>query len=162
MPTNRIWNEALATACITDELAARQAFLPSGAPAASALLPLLHALQREFGFVHPDAVPLLASALNLSKAEVRGVISFYSDFRVEPPAPHVLKLCRAEACQAVGSERLAAHLAASAVGTAVHVEAVMCLGNCALGPSALIDEQLVGRLDEAKVDTILTRLRGAP
>jgi formate dehydrogenase subunit gamma len=159
MPTYPSWSEALATACISEELTARRTFLPANAPAASALLPLLHALQHRFGYLHADAVPLLATTLNLSKAEVRGVISFYSDFRVEPPPSHVIKLCRAEACQAVGSERLATHLTANTAGTSVHVEAVMCLGNCALGPSALVDDELIGRLDETRVDRVLETLR---
>ena len=95
------WNEGLAQSRIAEELSARRAFFATTEPAATALLPLLHALQHTFGFVAPEAVPLLANALNLSKAEVRGVISFYSDFRTEPPTKPVIKLCRAEACQAV-------------------------------------------------------------
>lgn len=154
------WSEDLARARISAEVSARLAFLPPGAPASSALLPLLHDLQHCFGYVHDDAVPLLAAALNLSKAEVRGVIGFYSDFRTSPPPSQVVKLCRAEACQAVGSERLAAHLSQKHPG--VCVEEVFCLGNCALGPSALVGDELVGRLDERRTDALVAKLGGTP
>jgi formate dehydrogenase subunit gamma len=156
MTTPVRWSEDLARARISAELSARQAFLPAGAPAASALLPLLHELQQCFGYVHDDAVPMLAQALNLSKAEVRGVISFYSDFRTTPPPAQALKLCRAEACQAVGSERIAAHLQAK--HPQVCVEEVFCLGNCALGPAALVGDELIGRVDERRADALVKRL----
>src|SRR5262245_33539783 len=112
-----------------------------------ALLPLLHALQEEFGFVAPQAVPLIAEALNLSRAEVHGVISFYHDFRTEPPARHVVKLCRAESCQSRGAAAIEAELSRHlgvAMGHArkdgqVALEPVYCLGLCAIGPNALVD-----------------------
>jgi formate dehydrogenase subunit gamma len=127
-----------------------------------AMLPILHALQDEFGYIEPAAEPLIADALNLSLAEVHGVISFYHDFRRAPPGHRVVKLCRAEACQAVGCEALVNHMASahsiavdttSADGT-LTFETVYCLGNCALGPAALVDGALVGRLTEASLSAL--------
>lgn len=123
-----------------------------------ATLPILHALQEEFGHVDPQAVPLIAEALNLSRAEVHGAISFYHDFRTAPPPQRVIKLCRAEACQSLGCETLVDELAqdhgivvdGAAHGDAI-VETVYCLGNCALGPSALVDGELIGRVDAARI-----------
>ena len=126
---------------------------------AGACLPILHALQEEFGHVPAEAVPLVAEALNLSRAEVHGVVSFYHDFRKTAPGRHVLKLCRAEACQSMGSEALAERLE-RALGIAfgettpdrrVTLEEVYCLGNCALSPSVMVDGELHGRCDEGKV-----------
>jgi len=125
-----------------------------------ATLPILHALQEVFGCVPAEAVPMVAEALNLSRAEVHGVVSFYHDFRAAPPGRTVVKLCRAEACQAVGSEELAAEMErrlgiASGQTTAdqrVTLEAIYCLGNCACGPSALIDGKLEAYLDADKVE----------
>lgn len=125
------------------------------------LLPILHAVQDAFGHVPEAALPVIAERLNLSRAEVHGVASFYHDFRTHPAARHVVKLCRAEACQAQGADALAAH-AKSRLGTDFHgtagevtLEPVFCLGLCACGPAAMIDGKLVGRLDAAKLDTIL-------
>ena len=121
-----------------------------------ALLPVLHALTSAFGYVPSAAVPLIADALNLSRAEVHGVISFYHDFRTAPPPAHVLKLCRAEACQARGGEALATATAAKLTGRAdISLEAVYCLGLCASGPAALLDDRLIGRLDAARLDAAL-------
>jgi len=120
-----------------------------------AALPILHALQEAFGYVDRAAVPLIAEALNLSRAEVHGILTFYHDFRTEPPSGRVIKLCRAEACQAQGCESLAAEAEAQ-LGVAVDggpgkggvaIETVYCLGNCALGPAALVEGALIGRLD---------------
>ena len=127
-----------------------------------ALLPLLHELQEEFGFVDPRAVPLIADALNLSRAEVHGVISFYHDFRTEPPARHVVKLCRAEACQSRGGAAIEAELVLHlgvAMGHArkdgqVALEPVYCLGLCAIGPNAMVDGCPVARIDGAAVERI--------
>lgn len=124
-----------------------------------ATLPILHALQEEFGHIDPQAVPLIADALNLSRAEVHGTISFYHDFRTAPPPRRVIKLCRAEACQALGCEKLVDDLARDhgiavddhAAAAGVAVETVYCLGNCALGPAALVDGELIGRLDSARL-----------
>jgi formate dehydrogenase subunit gamma len=126
-------------------------------------LVILQALQREFGFISDDAVVLVADALNLTRADVHGIVTFYHDFRREPAGRHVLKLCRAEACQALGGERLAAHgqarLGIAWGGTtadgAVTLEPVFCLGLCASGPAALLDGRPVGRLDTARLDRLL-------
>jgi formate dehydrogenase subunit gamma len=127
-------------------------------------LPILHALQETFGHVPEAAVRMVAEALNLSRAEVHGVVTFYHDFRREPPGRRVLKLCRAEACQAAGGDALAA-AAQSRLGieightTAdgrVTLEAVYCLGLCATAPSAMLDDRVVGRLDEPRLTALLT------
>lgn len=145
-----------------DEGAAR-AIIAAHRDMPGATLPILHALQDHFGYVDRAAIPLIADALNLSRAEVHGVVTFYHDFRDRPPGRVVVKLCRAEACQALGVEDLVDHLArhhdlvpgrTSADG-AVTVESVYCLGNCALGPAALVDGAPVGRLDRAGLDAIL-------
>jgi formate dehydrogenase subunit gamma len=120
-----------------------------------ATLPILHALQEEFGYVDRAAIPLIADALNLSHAEIHGVISFYPDFHDALPSERVIKLCRAEACQALGCEALVDHardnlglrIDAAAPHRRVQIETVYCLGNCALGPSALVEGALIGRLD---------------
>ena len=125
-----------------------------------AALPILHALQDHFGYIDKAAIPLIAEALNLSKAEIHGIVSFYHDFRPAPAHGEVLKLCRAESCQAMGCEALVAHLASAhriepdkpRVGAALHVETVYCLGNCALSPAALLNGDPIGRLTPAKLD----------
>lgn len=127
------------------------------------LLPILHAMQAEFGHVPQAAVPLLADALNISKAEVHGVISFYHDFREAPAGRHIVKICRAEACQAVGADGLAeatlARLGVEWHGTtrngAVTIEPVYCLGLCACGPAAMVDGKVIGRVDKARMDKLL-------
>ena len=129
------------------------------------LLPILHEIQETFGFVPRPALPVIASALNLSRAEVYGVATFYHDFRAAPAGRRVLKLCRAEACQSMGCEALVAR-AEERLGTAcgstsaegVTLEAVYCLGLCATGPSALVDGQVVGRLDPGKIDAMIDGL----
>ena len=127
------------------------------------LLPILHAVQAAFGHVPQAVLPQIAKALNISKAEVHGVVSFYHDFREAPAGRHVLKLCRAEACQAMGADRVAAGVKA-ALGVdwhgttadgAVTLEPVFCLGLCACGPAAMLDGRLVGRCDEARVAALL-------
>jgi formate dehydrogenase subunit gamma len=131
-----------------------------------ALLAILHALQEEFGYVPEQAVPLVASALNLSRAEVHGVVSFYHDFRHAPPGRHVLKLCRAEACQSLGANAVAAHLRSRLDvdwhGTtrdgAVTLEPVFCLGLCAIGPAALLNGKPLARLDPARLEAELETL----
>lgn len=132
-----------------------------------ALLPILHAIQADFGYVPQAALPIIAQDLNLSRAEVHGVMSFYHDFRENPAGKHVLKLCRAEACQAVGADRVAAH-AQKALGIewhettkdgAVTLEPVFCLGLCACAPAAIVDGKLVGRVDEARIDAIIGGLK---
>lgn len=127
------------------------------------LLPILHAIQESFGHVPEAAVPLIAESLNITRAEVHGVMSFYHDFRDVPAGRHVVKICRAEACQAVGANALAAatleKLGVDWHGTsangAVTVEPVYCLGLCACGPAAMVDGRVVGRLDTDKIDAII-------
>jgi formate dehydrogenase subunit gamma len=128
-----------------------------------ATLVILHALQEAFGYVPEPAIPMVAEALNLSRAEVHGVFTFYHDFRHAPAGDHVLKLCRAEACQAAGGDALAARAEAKlgiALGhtTAderVTLEPIYCLGLCATAPSAMLDGRIVGRLDEARLDALV-------
>lgn len=127
------------------------------------LLPMLHALQEEFGHVPQAAVPVLADLLNLSRAEVHGVISFYHDFREAPAGRHVLKICRAEACQSMGGQALAdAVLSRLGIGWhdttangAVTVEPVYCLGMCACAPAAMLDSRVVARLDDTRMARLL-------
>jgi formate dehydrogenase subunit gamma len=123
------------------------------------LLPILHAVQEAYGYVPEAAVPQIALSLGLSKAEVHGVVSFYHDFREKPAGRHLLKLCRAEACQAMGADRVAGAVKA-ALGIDWHettpdgnvtLEPVFCLGLCACGPAAMVDGRLVGRCDESIV-----------
>jgi formate dehydrogenase subunit gamma len=130
-----------------------------------ALLPILHALCERFGYVDERAIPVVAEVLNLSRADVHGVVSFYHDFRRSPAGRHVIKICRAEACQAMGSDRLVGQLE-KALGIAcgettpdgrVTLEAVYCLGNCALSPSALIDGRIYGRLDAGRTVALVGR-----
>jgi formate dehydrogenase subunit gamma len=128
-----------------------------------ATLVILHALQEAFGYVPEPAIPMIATALSLSRAEVHGVFTFYHDFRREPAGRHVLKLCRAEACQAAGGDALAARAEAQlgiALGhttadARVTLEPIYCLGLCATPPSAMLDGRVVGRLDEARIDALV-------
>jgi formate dehydrogenase subunit gamma len=128
-----------------------------------ALLPILHALQDEFGYVDKAAIPLIADSLNLSHAEVHGVISFYHDFRHGPAGRHVLKMCRAEACQSMGCEstirhvekRLGVHLGETSEDRSFTVDAVYCLGNCALSPAVMLDGKLYGRVSREVADFLI-------
>jgi formate dehydrogenase subunit gamma len=134
-----------------------------------ALLPILHALQEHFGYVDDRAIPFIAEALNVTKAEVRGVVSFYADFRRAPVEGGVLKLCRAEACQSMGCEDLVAYLAVQhrrepdkpERGASLRVETVYCLGNCALSPAGLLNGEPIGRLDRAAIDAIVRGASGS-
>lgn len=145
-------------------IVAAQNLVAEWASVSGASLPMLHALQEEFGYVDKAAVKLIADTLNLSQAEIHGVISFYHDFRDAPPTGRVIKLCRAEACQALGCEVLVSHAAQHHGITAdlpsyksnVVIETVYCLGNCALGPSALVEGELIGRLDAALLSELCT------
>lgn len=135
-----------------------------------ALLPVLHAVQDALGHIPSAAVPIIARALNLSRAEVHGVIGFYRHFRTRAPGRHVVQVCRAEACQAVGAKALEDH-ARRALGCGFHetsadgsvtLEPVYCLGNCACGPSVRVDDEIVGRVDARRFDELLAALRDAP
>ena len=157
MPEYKPWSAETAVALITEK-----------ADLDGALLPVLHALNDAFGHVPDQAVPLVAGALNLSRAEVHGVLTFYHDFRRKPAPRHVVKLCQAEACQARGSVALTAH-AEKTLGTAidahghpnprgVSLEPIYCLGLCASGPNALIDGRPHARLTPERFDALTKEL----
>lgn len=130
-----------------------------------ALLPILHGVQAEFGCIDAEVVPVLAAELNLSRADVHGVVTFYSDFRSEPAGAVVVRLCRAEACQSVGAERLVADaeqvfgvkVGQTTPDGSVTLGQVFCLGNCALGPAAQINGRMYGRLDRSRLVEILAK-----
>ncbi len=132
-----------------------------------ALLPIFHAIQHRLGWVPASSVPLIAQALNLSRADVHGVLTFYHDFRQAPAGRHVLKLCQAEACQSRGSRELTEHaearlgvpLGETTSDGAVTLEAIYCLGLCASGPAALIDGAPMARLNAAAMDGLIERVR---
>ncbi|HEY0638587.1 MAG TPA: NAD(P)H-dependent oxidoreductase subunit E [Pseudonocardiaceae bacterium] len=127
------------------------------------LLPILHDLQEEFGYLDAEAITVVADVLNLSRAEVYGVVSFYADFTEVPRGARTVRVCRAEACRAVGSEELAEHatrrlgvaFGQTAPDRSVTLEQVFCLGNCALGPSVQVDGRLHGRVDAARFDSLV-------
>ncbi len=127
------------------------------------LLEILHDVQSALGYVPEAAVPALAKALNLSRAEVHGVVTFYHDFRSKPAGRHVLKLCRAEACQSMGcevlveraQERLGIACGSTSADGAVTLEATYCLGLCATAPSAMMDGRIVGRMTADRLDALL-------
>lgn len=132
-----------------------------------ALLPILHAVQKELGFIPAELVGRIAEALNLSRADVHGVISFYHYFRTHRPGRHVVQLCRAEACQAWQGEATEAR-AKQSLGVDYHgtsadgaftLEPVYCLGNCAAGPSMMIDEKLYGRVTPERLEQLLGEWR---
>jgi formate dehydrogenase subunit gamma len=132
-----------------------------------ATIVILHALQAAFGYVPEPAIPMIAQVLNLSRAEVHGVFTFYHDFRREPAGKHVLKLCRAEACQAAGGDALAARaeatlgisLGSTTADARVTLEPIYCLGLCATAPSAMLDGRVVGRLDEQRLDALVAEVQ---
>jgi len=132
------------------------------------LLLVLHAVQRKHGFVPAEAVPYIAERLNLSRAEVHGVLSFYHHFRRSPPGRHVVQVCRAESCQAMGADHLAQH-AQQRLGIQFHettpdgtfsLEPVYCLGNCACSPAVMIDDELFGRVSAEQFDALLAERGG--
>jgi formate dehydrogenase subunit gamma len=135
-----------------------------------ALLPILHAVQDRLGFIPPDAAARIADSLNWSHADVHGVITFYHDFRRAPPGRHVVKLCRAEACQSMGSRGLEARLKArlgvdfgeTTRDGAITLEPVYCLGNCACSPAVMIDGELRGRMTEQRLDELIAPLIDPP
>lgn len=136
-----------------------------------ALLPILHGVQAAIGYVPPDCIETIARSLNLSRAEVHGVVTFYHEFRSAPAGRHVLKLCRAESCQSVGADALIAH-AERKLGVAMHqttadgsltLEPIYCLGNCALSPALLVDhDEIYGMVTAERFDAIVTDLQGRP
>ncbi|HEX5431500.1 MAG TPA: formate dehydrogenase subunit gamma [Bryobacteraceae bacterium] len=132
-----------------------------------ALLPILHALQEEFGYIDKAAIPLVAEVLNISRAEVHGVIGFYHDFRQSPPGRHVLKMCRAEACQSMGCDRtithvekrLGAKLGQTTEDGSFSVDQVFCLGLCAMSPAAMLDDKPYGRVSPEVADFLIDSAR---
>ncbi len=152
MKERRAWNSDTAAAMIS-----------AHAGEAGALLPILHDVQEAFGYIPEPATPMIAQALNLSRAEVHGVVTFYHDLRAEPAGRHVLKLCCAEACQSCGGDALAARaedrlgikLGETSSDGRVTLKPVYCLGLCSVSPSAMIDGRIVGRLDEKKLDALI-------
>jgi formate dehydrogenase subunit gamma len=152
MPRYEPWNAERAS-----DIIARHLHLEGAA------LPILHAFQDVFGCVPADAVPLVAEALNLSRAEIHGTVTFYHDFRKEAPGRRVLKLCRAESCQAAGGDALAARAQAklgvgmgeTTLDRRITLEPVYCLGLCHSSPAAMLDKHVYGMLDEAKIDALV-------
>jgi formate dehydrogenase subunit gamma len=132
-----------------------------------ALLPILHGIQEELGYVPEDAVPVIASELNLTRAEVHGVVTFYHDFRSHPAGRHVIKVCQAESCQAAGGVRTTEHAKKvldidfhqTTADRSCSLEPVYCLGNCALSPSVMVDDEVFGRVDEQRFDEIVEEIR---
>ena len=134
-----------------------------------ALLPILHGIQDRIGHIPPEAVPVIADVLNLSRAEVHGVISFYHYFRQTPPGRHTVQICQAESCQAMGSAKLTAH-AKQHLGIDFHqttvdeefsLEPVYCLGNCACSPAVMIDDEVYGRVSNGRLEQLLETARKA-
>ncbi|MGA7594357.1 MAG: formate dehydrogenase subunit gamma [Gallionella sp.] len=122
------------------------------------LLPILHDIQDAFGFIPPDSVAQIASALNLSRAEVHGVITFYHHFRTTPPGRHTIQICCAEACQSMGAERLVEHAEHRIAGRKpgeYSLHPVYCLGLCATSPAMMIDEELHARVTPEKFDRLI-------
>ena len=126
-----------------------------------ALIEILHEVQAEKRYISDDALRAIAECLNISRADIHGVVSFYHDFRREPPPGVIIRICRAEACQAVGAEALAAHAAAAyPPGGDVGIEPVYCLGNCALGPAVMVNGKLHARMTPEKLGALAAN-RGA-
>jgi formate dehydrogenase subunit gamma len=156
VPTYEPWDAERATEIISGELRRE-------GPA----LPILHALQKAFGHIPEAAVAMVAQALNLSRAEVHGVVTFYHDFRHERPGRHVLRLCQAEACQAAGGDvlttsaqaKLAVAMGDTSADGAVTLEPVYCLGLCATAPSGMLDGRVVGRLTADRLAALLDEAR---
>jgi formate dehydrogenase subunit gamma len=133
------------------------------------LLIVLHAIQEEFGYIPEEAEPVVAEGLNLSRAEVHGVVTFYHYFRHHPPGRHVVQICQAESCKSMNSDKLTEH-ARRALGIEMNqttsdgqftLEPVYCLGNCACSPAMMVDGQVYGRLTNARFDAVLAEHRRA-
>jgi formate dehydrogenase subunit gamma len=158
-----VWEEKILSGRTAFDVDLARTLIDRKRTMSGATLPILHDLLEQFGYIDDGAIPLIADALNISRAEALGVVSFYHDFRRSPIDGPVLKLCRAESCQAMGCEDLVSHLAvshgvavdASNEGSGIHVESVYCLGNCALSPAALLDGEPIGRLNRDRLDAIV-------
>lgn len=144
-----------------------QAIIDENKNRPGALMPILTALWHKFGYINTEIVPRLAKTLNLSRAEVHGVVTFYHDFRTEPPGKHVIRLCRAEACQSMNGRDLESHIK-SRLNVGGHettkdgtftLEPVYCLGNCACAPAVMIDEDLHGRVTPERFDRLIAETR---
>jgi len=134
-----------------------------------ALLPILHGIQDALGYVPREAIPQIAHALNLSRAEIHGVVSFYHHFRTSPPGRHTVYLCRAESCQSMGANALVEHAKAK-LGVGFHettsdgfftLESIYCLGNCACSPAMMIDEELYGRVTPQRFEEVVRQVKEA-
>jgi len=144
-----------------------EASITSNKDKPGALLPILHGIQDNIGYIPPEAVPVIASELNLSRAEVHGVISFYHYFRETPPGKHTLQICQAESCQAMGSAALTEHAKAllhidfhqTTGDQAVSLEPVYCLGNCACSPAIMLDDEVYGRVTPTQLAQLIDQAR---
>jgi formate dehydrogenase subunit gamma len=142
------------------------AALNAGKDRPGAMLPVLHAIQDGIGFVPPESLPIIGKALNVSRAEVHGVVTFYPHFRSTPPGKHVIQICRAEACQSMGANELLAHaqktlrvgLHDTSADGEITLEPVYCLGNCACSPAIMVDDDLHGRVTPLRFDAIIAGL----
>ena len=155
------------TALSQQELASIEAHIAAHKGRPGALLPLLHAIQDDIGYVPETAYPLIGKALALSVAEVHGVVTFYHHFRTHPVGRHVLQVCRAESCQSMGSEKLEAHIK-STLGVDYHqttadgkitLEPVYCLGNCGCSPAVMLDDEVYGLMDVQKIDELMREVK---
>lgn len=159
----------MATALSVQQLTKIEAHIAAHKAMPGALLPLLHAIQDDIGYVPEDSYPQISKALALSVAEVHGVVTFYHHFRRNPAGKHVLQVCRAESCQAMGSEKLEAHIKTT-LGVDYHqttkdgaitLEPVYCLGNCACSPAVMMDDEVYGRMDATKVAELISEVSAA-
>lgn len=157
----------VAVTLTTQELAKIEAHITTHKNMPGALLPLLHAIQDDLGYVPEESYPYISKALALSVAEVHGVVTFYHHFRTHQKGKHVLQVCRAESCQAMGSEKLEAHIK-STLGIDYHqttqdgaitLEPVYCLGNCACSPAVMLDDEVYGRVDAQKVAELISEVQ---
>ena len=150
------------TVSVEEQVRVTREVLDRHAGTEGAALPVLHEIQEALGFVPTEAIPLVAHALNRSRAEIHGVVTFYHDFRAAPAGRHVVKLCQAEACQSMGSagvaaalsQRLGVGLGETSGDGRVTLEPVYCLGLCACAPAAMVDGEVMGRLDQAAIEAI--------
>lgn len=133
------------------------------------LLPLMHAIQDDLGYIPEESYALISKAFNLSVAEIHGFVSFYHHFRTSPPGRHILHICRAESCQAMGAEALEDHAKAklkidyhqTAKDGSITLEPIYCLGNCALSPAVMLDEKVYGRVSKTRLDALMATSRDA-
>jgi formate dehydrogenase subunit gamma len=155
----RVWNIGVVNQAITWDVAIAREIIAAHAHLDGAALPILHAVQDRFGYVPDEALPLIAEALNISRADIYGVLTFYHDFRRAPAGRRIVKVCRAEACQSMGGREAAAALLAeckldwgqTSMDGALTIEPVYCLGLCAVAPAALVDGEPLGRADSARL-----------